>query len=331
MKNPCRKTNTVFLVMTVVYLLTSLFLSMLSTRSISIPTAVSLILGELIVVIPGLCFLILFRCDLLEWMPFKKVKKSTIAFTALITLTIMPFLYFLNIVSQLFETNVALDLLTKVDEVPGIVVFFIIGIFGPVCEEIAFRGILFSGFKKSGRIFAAIIWSGLLFGLFHMNLNQFGYACAIGIISALLIEATGSIWPSITMHVIINSYNVLQLYISQFVYGLLGTDIEELVSSEEMISKTNLIIMAAFLLIPAAGGIVVSVVIYNAIMKREGRKEYVLSILPHKKKDKAAYEETTEGEKKPQVFSFSGIVGVLICLFVIFAFEIIVKKISGSV
>lgn len=329
MKNPCRKTNTVFLIMTITYLAVSVFLSMLSVRSIKPPVAASLIFGELIVVIPGMIFLLINKCDMSEWLPFKKVKKSTVGFTILLTMTVMPLLYFLNMLSQLLEENVAIDLLNKIDGVPGIFVFFIVGIFGPVCEEVAFRGILFGGFKRSGKVFAAVLWSGFLFGLFHMNLNQFGYAFAMGIISAMLIEVSGSMWPSVIMHVIINSYNVIELYLAEFIYDKMGIDFGEIAKTAEAISKDDILRLAALLLLPAVGGVAVSIVIFNAIMNREGRREYVLGFLPKRKSQSRNNDDNTlsinEEVSKDRVISFSGILGAAICIFMIFAMEYILK------
>lgn len=319
MNNICKKTNTIFLITTIIYIATSLFMSMLSVRSIGTSVAISLIFGELVVVIPGLIFILLGKYDLLEWIPFKKVKKSTIGFTILITITIMPFLYLLNMISQLFVENVALDLLGQFQEGSMVMTFLLVGVLGPICEEIAFRGIFFGGFKKSGRILGAVIWSGLLFGLFHMNLNQFGYAFALGVVSALLIEATGSIWPSVLLHVLVNSSNVLELYVVQFLYGKLGISMEEITQSAEAVSQGGIIVSILVLLPFAAGGLVLAVVLYNAILKCEGRKEYVLSIF------KKNNDNENDNDKKPHVFSATGIIGAAICIFMIFAMEMVLR------
>lgn len=305
--------------MVIVYLAASLFLSMLSVRSMPIGVAVSLVLGELIVVIPGLFFLLLYRCDLMEWIPFRRVKISTIGYTVLLTITITPMLYFLNLMSQLIEENVARELMNEIEDVPAILFFFVVGIFGPICEEVAFRGVLFNGFKRSGRIFLAIIYSGFLFGLFHMNLNQFGYAFLIGIVSAFLIEATGSIWPSIIMHVLINGFNVIEMYVAKWAYDKLEIDFDEIIKAQDIVSTDNILRMAAVLLIPAIGGAAISVVIYIAILNNEGSREHIKEILPWTKSDTEVYEE------KRHIISFSGILGILICLFIIFAMEYVLN------
>ena len=53
------------------------------------------------------------------------------------------------------------------------------------------------------------IWlSALAFGLFHLKFNQMLYAVYLGIVLALMVEATGSIYTSMLMHFLLNGFNV---------------------------------------------------------------------------------------------------------------------------
>lgn len=86
---------------------------------------------------------------------------------------------------------------------------FLIAIFASAvlpafCEEFANRGMLLSGLKELG-LKKAIIISGLIFGLMHLNIGQFGYAFLIGMFFAFVFFATGSIWPSIIIHFMNNA------------------------------------------------------------------------------------------------------------------------------
>ena len=65
---------------------------------------------------------------------------------------------------------------------------FFVGILAPVCEEVVFRGAIFGGMKKEGNIFKAVMVSGLLFGLLHMNINQASYAFVIGILLMFILS-----------------------------------------------------------------------------------------------------------------------------------------------
>ncbi|MBO4902854.1 MAG: CPBP family intramembrane metalloprotease [Lachnospiraceae bacterium] len=322
--------NALFLIMVVTYLAVSGVISLLAQR-MSVNVMVALTLGELSVLIPGIIFLLLFHCDIAEWIPLKPVRGSTIGFTLLLTLLIQPLLYFLNAFSQLFEKNVAADLFTRVEDIPAPFLLFVIGILGPFCEEAVFRGILFSGFKRSKRIFASILWTAFLFGLFHMNLNQFGYAMVIGIVGALLVEATGSLLPSLIMHIAVNSLNVLQMLAVEAAYKMMGEHFSDLVEeAEQTVTPSNLLFISGALLVPATIATALAVVVYIAILKREGTLGHVRSILPFSGSagtEVPATADLTEEEDVPKqsVISATGVIGAAICLFLIFAFERIMQ------
>ncbi len=79
------------------------------------------------------------------------------------------------------------------------------------CEEFAHRGLLVKGFSEIGAK-RTIIYSGLLFGLMHLNISQFFYATLIGCLLAFLVLATGSIIPAMIVHFMNNFINVYFSY-----------------------------------------------------------------------------------------------------------------------
>nr|MCR5006230.1 CPBP family intramembrane metalloprotease [Clostridiales bacterium] len=50
---------------------------------------------------------------------------------------------------------------------------------------------------------------GLIFGILHLNLQQLPYAFCFGTAAALLTWISGSLWPAILMHALINAAQVL--------------------------------------------------------------------------------------------------------------------------
>lgn len=70
-------------------------------------------------------------------------------------------------------------------------------------EEILFRGAVFSGFKTMG-VKKAILLSALLFSLFHMNILQTVYQFIFGIVLAIVLLISGSIFATIIMHFLNN-------------------------------------------------------------------------------------------------------------------------------
>ncbi len=76
-------------------------------------------------------------------------------------------------------------------------------IIAPIIEEFIFRKILFDRLRPFGdRV--AILYSGLAFGLYHMNLSQIPYAIVIGFILGYAVLRTGRIRTTILLHAFLN-------------------------------------------------------------------------------------------------------------------------------
>lgn len=75
----------------------------------------------------------------------------------------------------------------------------------PVCEEIFFRGLIFSRLKKAMPVVWALVISAALFGIVHgTNPVWFGYAFALGCVFAFTVYKTGSIVSTMILHMIFN-------------------------------------------------------------------------------------------------------------------------------
>ena len=78
-----------------------------------------------------------------------------------------------------------------------------------ICEELAFRGFILSGFRHLGRKWRAILFSAVFFGLAHGMLQQSIIAGVVGTIIGYIAVQTGSILPGIAFHLVNNSIGVL--------------------------------------------------------------------------------------------------------------------------
>lgn len=181
----------------------------------------NLILSEMMMFLPALIFVLASlrgrgAQGLNSMLGFHKIKISTFFMVILFTLLIMPMTTAINAISMLFVDNAVSSISGDILKVPFPVMLFMIGIFGPFCEEFIYRGVIYRGYKNSGPVFWSIFWSALLFGLMHLNFNQAAYAIAIGIMFALLVEATGSLWSSAIAHMLFNSQQVCVMYIVNY-------------------------------------------------------------------------------------------------------------------
>lgn len=80
---------------------------------------------------------------------------------------------------------------------------FIVVLLAPIFEELLFRKLLIDRTVKYGEGIS-ILFSGLLFGLFHGNLNQFTYAFVLGLFFGFIYVKTGNIRYTILLHMLIN-------------------------------------------------------------------------------------------------------------------------------
>lgn len=82
-------------------------------------------------------------------------------------------------------------------------VFLVMVICAPIMEEYIFRKLIVDRTVRYGEGIAILI-SGLMFGLFHGNLNQFAYAFSLGVFLAFLYVKTGNLKITIALHMMIN-------------------------------------------------------------------------------------------------------------------------------
>jgi membrane protease YdiL (CAAX protease family) len=85
------------------------------------------------------------------------------------------------------------------------------GIFGalimaPFVEEMAFRGLMFGKFKNFIPVWAAAIFSALLFGIWHQNLPQFCGTVPMGLVIAFLYHQTGRLRYAMICHSVSNLF-----------------------------------------------------------------------------------------------------------------------------
>ncbi len=96
--------------------------------------------------------------------------------------------------------NALVDIATDISPWTALVIMVLCA---PVFEELIFRKLLIDRTVKYGEK-TAVLFSGIFFGLFHGNLNQFAYAFGLGIFWGFIYVKTGKIRYSICMHMAVN-------------------------------------------------------------------------------------------------------------------------------
>ncbi len=105
-----------------------------------------------------------------------------------------------------------------------------------ICEELAFRGFILSGFSRSRRMWLAIALSSLAFGIVHQIPQQVFNATLLGLVLGLLVARSNSLFPAMVFHFIYNSLEVLRSRVD--VSQVVGSPIEWFVSIEQADGET---------------------------------------------------------------------------------------------
>lgn len=83
-----------------------------------------------------------------------------------------------------------------------------ISVLGPILEELLFRGAITKELLRRYSPAKAILFSGLIFGIFHLNPAQIISACLIGFLLAWLYYKTRSLMACILIHIMNNGLSV---------------------------------------------------------------------------------------------------------------------------
>lgn len=86
---------------------------------------------------------------------------------------------------------------------------FHVAVVPAVCEEVLYRSYALRAFEKSWGIGPAIIITGLLFGLYHVQLTNLLPLSAIGILLAYITWISKSVFPAMAAHFVNNGGSVL--------------------------------------------------------------------------------------------------------------------------
>ncbi len=84
-------------------------------------------------------------------------------------------------------------------------VALVIALAPAICEELAFRGFILSGFRHLGHKWRAIVFTAIFFGLTHGILQQSLIASLTGVVVGLIAVQSGSLFPAILYHLVHNS------------------------------------------------------------------------------------------------------------------------------
>jgi len=184
---------------------------------------ISLLISVLPMYLIGMPVLIL----LVKRIPAAEVERRTMKWWQFAVAAIMCYglVYCTNFIGTMITTaigilkgspvqNAIFDIANSISMV-FIIVYMVIC--APFMEEYVFRKLIVDRTVRYGQGVAVLV-SGLMFGLFHGNLNQFIYAFALGCFLAFLYVKTGKLKITIALHMMIN-----------FVGGVVSTSLMKMI------------------------------------------------------------------------------------------------------
>jgi len=180
-------------------------------------SAMLTVVTQLVVIAtPALLMTVMLTSSPRETLLLKRPVWLTLPAAALLALVLHPVVNALQVVvMQLYPLSDELRkaLAGMFTGAPGFwQLVLVLAVLPAICEELAFRGFILSGFRHLGHRWRAIVYSALFFGLAHAVLQQSLIACLVGVVIGFVAVQSGSIFPCMVFHVV---HNTLMLAAAQ--------------------------------------------------------------------------------------------------------------------
>ena len=272
----CKRINRFIPVLFISYILLSILAgAVIGVMDINMPLWGSYLLSQAIVLLPALIYVAIHKINIIACMPYRRLRISDGLLSLLFGYALVPTMLFVSNLTSLFSTNYVQDSVQELIAYPFVVRLLIIAVLPACVEEFVFRGLIYHSYRKNGILGAAVL-SGLVFGLMHLNINQLSYALLMGIVFALLVEVTGSMYSSMLAHFAANSYSIIMMQLVSMTSG--GSELLEqsAQAAESSMNSVPVIIAQVVMLgLVAAGFLGIAYLLFKKIAVRNGRWEYL--------------------------------------------------------
>ncbi len=190
-------------------------------------------LGELIfVLLPVIVFLIVGRYDIRNTLNLRRTRPLNYLLVILLTLFGMPVVGVLNaitygLIREMFGRNLPIPKVI-INDVPTLfIALLVIGVSAAVCEEVMFRGLIQSGYRKYG-IAVSLGITSVMFGLLHRDIQKAVSTILLGALIGFIVYRTGSIYTGMVAHFTNNASAVILSFMASKMSGYLyGEGLEQ--------------------------------------------------------------------------------------------------------
>ena len=158
-------------------------------------------------ILPAIIYLIITKQSIKDALKLNKLYFKDALLIILLAFVCQPIMTFFSLISQFFFENEIGNFVTEIVASPYIILLLLIAVLPAITEEITIRGVVLSGYKNKNIYLSSMI-TGLLFGIMHLDPQQFLYAAVLGFVLALVVRITNSIFASALIHFLINGTSI---------------------------------------------------------------------------------------------------------------------------
>ena len=158
-------------------------------------------------IFPAIIYLIITKQSAKDVLRLNRLYFKDALLIILLAFVCQPIMAFFSLVSQFFFENEIGNFVTGIVDSPYIILLLLIAVLPAITEEITIRGVVLSGYEDKN-IYLSCAITGLLFGIMHLDPQQFLYAAVLGFVLALVVRITNSIFASELIHFLINGTSI---------------------------------------------------------------------------------------------------------------------------
>lgn len=306
-----REVNHTFFLTVIMSLIASFVLGIISTV-IDNPM-ILMILNQIMLVIPAAVFVLRQPEKPAELLGIHKIRWINVPLLILLQFLLIPVISCLNLVTMLFSDNVISGTVQDIVGTNSLLMSIVcIALIPCLVEEIIFRGVIYYAGYRGVSPVKGMFLCGLLFGLLHLNINQFSYAFVLGVVLCLAVEATGSLVSAMLMHFTLNANSTILTYLSARMIGWLENVSPETVQAETEIPVEAVTAYLGFYLIIAAVCTILAFLLLKTIAKNSGRYEHLKGLFRRPSPTTWEAEEWTQ-EEPVRMATPALLAGILIC------------------
>ena len=222
-----------------------------------------------LILLPAIIYILVTKGKFKQVLRLNKLSLKQIMITIIIAIICIPLSMCLSVIGVMFfKNNIGAFMTSIATSTPLIVMLLLVAVMPAIIEEISLRGVVLWGYNGQSKVKAAL-FTGVFFGILHLDGHQFLGAAVLGFIMAYVVRVTNSIFSSMIIHFIVNGSSVIILAKS-----LSMTNSEEIVKQAQNFDITQISLDIKMMIIAGVAiiGICLFGLIFKLIQKMEKRQ-----------------------------------------------------------